>query len=115
VDVSACMLIVGAIIGAFAGLFVFDNEHAQPQRTIENNHGTVQASHSSPAAPQVHSGHECDDGTYIYQMCMEMVMCPEGTLSAVKNGCTACVDPISCCSDGDSDCEAAFQAQSKGH
>ena len=117
-DGDACPPSIGASIQRYHVDIVF-TPWMDPQYNlmsfspVSGNHGTVQASHSGPAAPQVHSGRECDDGTT--QMCMVMVMCPEGTLSAVKNECTACVDPVSCCSDGDSDCEAAFQAQSKGH
>jgi hypothetical protein len=44
--------------------------------------------------PRLGSGGSCGDGSM--QMCMVMMMCPPGTMSAVMNGCTSCVDPTTC-------------------
>ena len=44
--------------------------------------------------PRLGRGGTCGDGSM--QMCMVMMMCPTGTMSAVMNGCTSCVDPHTC-------------------
>jgi hypothetical protein len=44
--------------------------------------------------PRLGRGGTCGDGSQ--QMCMVMMMCPPGTMNAVMNGCTSCVDPNTC-------------------
>jgi hypothetical protein len=44
--------------------------------------------------PRLGAGGSCGDGST--QLCMVMMTCPPGTMSAVMNGCTSCVDPTTC-------------------
>ena len=46
------------------------------------------------SGPRLGPNGSCGDGTA--QMCMVMIHCPSGTVSAATNGCTACVDPDTC-------------------
>lgn len=44
--------------------------------------------------PRLGAGGSCGDGTGM--LCMVMMRCPPGTVNAVMNGCTSCVDPDTC-------------------
>jgi hypothetical protein len=53
------------------------------------------AGHSSTVSgPRLGPGGSCGDGSM--RMCMVMIRCPRGTMSATMNGCVACVDPTTC-------------------
>lgn len=103
VDGSVCPTTPGSSIQRYHISLVFASWQS-PQYTlisfnpVPGNFGVVPSSGGAkaPAPPPavVHTGHDCDDGSI--QECMVMIMCPPGTLSAVKEGCTACVDPSTC-------------------
>ena len=56
--------------------------------------GPGSASAVQAQGPRLGAGGSCGDGSI--QRCMVMMMCPTGTVNAVMNGCTSCVDPDTC-------------------